>query len=86
MEYNHKNGKNLVMKSNEKKKQINEQRITVQFNKVYVRLLRQCYGLNLCLPTPNSYGEFLIPNVMVFKGGAFREWLILSEVMSLELS
>ena len=72
-EHNHKNGKNLVMKSN-LKKQINEQPITVQFNKVYGRVLRQCYGLNVCLLTPNSYGEFLIPNVMVFKGGAFREY------------
>ena len=70
-----------------KRKQINEQAITVQFNKVYGRVLRQCYGLNVCLPTPNSYCEFRIPNVMVFKGGAFREWLkVLNEVVSVELS
>ena len=49
------------MKSNFKK-QINEQPITVQFNKVYGRVLRQCYGLNVCLPTSNSYGGETIHN------------------------
>ena len=29
------------------------------------------YGLNICAPPTNSYVEGLIPNVMVFGGGAY---------------
>lgn len=30
-----------------------------------------CYGLNICVPPPNSYVEGLTPKVMVFEGEAF---------------
>lgn len=43
-------------------------------------------GSDLCAPTPNSYGEALVPNVMVFGDGALGRGLGLDEVVRVEPS
>ena len=40
-----------------------------------VLYLTGCYGLNVCVPTQNSYVEILTSKVVVLGGGAFSRWL-----------
>lgn len=44
-----------------------------------------CYGLNVCVPEKNTYGEALTPHVIIVAGVARRDkrgcgWKILAEV------
>lgn len=34
-----------------------------------------CYGLNICVPSPNSCVEIPVPKVTVLEVGTFRRWL-----------
>lgn len=56
----------------------------IHFNPFIVMILvvTICHGLNVCIPFQNSYVEALIPDVMVFGGGALRgDYIIMVELL-----